>query len=419
MTKEKTPQAPLPGRHAFIAIFFVVLIDIIGFGIIIPVLPKMIQSVTGLSLAQAAPYGSYLLVVFALVQFFSSPIIGGLSDRFGRRPVLLFSLVGYAVDFAIMGLAKTFSILFVGRIFSAIFAATYSTSNAYIADITPQERRAERFAMLGAAFGLGFIIGPGIGGTISDNFGYRAPFFVASGLAALNFVYCWFVLPETLTPEKRRAFDWRRANPLGNLLQIRQYPVMIPLFIAIFLVQIAYFSVQSTWAWYTPLKLSWSDSEVGYSLMAVGLGAAIVQGVLIRFIIPAIGERAALIAGGVLSICEYIGFAFATSTLMIYVFIAIGAFTALMQPAANAIMSRTIPENAQGELQGALSSILSISMIIGPYIMLSIFSVFSSDQAPIYFPGAPFLLGAILTVLAGIPMLIAFSKDTPETAKRT
>ena len=404
------PTAKVPGTNAFIAIFITVLIDIIGFGIIIPVVPALIRDVSGLSHAQAAPWSGYLLMVYAIMQFVSAPIIGALSDRFGRRPLILFSLLGYAIDFTIMGFATSLTVLFIGRMFSGTFAATYATANAYIADITPPDKRAARFGMLGAAFGIGFIVGPGIGGLLGEYFGPRAPFFAAGILAFLNFIYCFFVLPETLERSKRRAFEWKRANPLGNLVQLRQYPVMLPVMFAMFLIQLAHFALQSTWAWYMIEKFSWSEAQIGYSLMAVGLSAAIVQGGLIRVIIPKIGERKAVIIGGIVMFLAFLAYAFVTKGWMVYLVIAFGAFGALMQPAIQGIMSRTIPEDAQGELQGAVSSMMSIAMIIGPILMTQAFSRFTVEDAPIYFPGASFILGALLTLLAAIPLRMAFTR---------
>lgn len=399
-----------PGKHAFAAVFVTVLIDIIGFGIIIPVGPDLIIEISGETTSKAVLYSGALMVVFALVQFVSTPILGGLSDRFGRRPVILFSLLGYAVDFAIMGFAKTMPLLFLGRFFSGIFAATYATANAYIADITPQEQRAVRFGMLGAAFGIGFIIGPVIGGFLGERFGTRAPFFAASLLAFINFVYCYFALPETLKRENRRPFDIKRANPLGSLIQLGKYPVILPVLVAMFLFQLAHFALQATWAWYGKIKFEWGPDEIGLSLAAVGLSAAIVQGGLIRILMPILGEKRAVLLGGGSMIIAFIGYAFASEAWMVYPLIAIGAIGGLLTPSVQGIMTRTIPENAQGELQGAIASIMSLTMIIGPFVMSGTFSYFTSDAAPIFFPGASFLLAGILVTLAGIPMLLAFSR---------
>ncbi|MEO1151228.1 MAG: TCR/Tet family MFS transporter [Pseudomonadota bacterium] len=399
-------------RLAFTAIFMVVLVDLIGFGIIIPVMPDLLTQVTGLSRSQAAPYGGYILFLFATIQFFATPILGGLADRYGRRPVVLLSLLGYAVDFAIMGLTKSLAVLFVGRAFSGFFAATYATSNAVVADITAPSHRAQRFGILGAAFGLGFMIGPAIGGLLGDAFGARAPFFAASALAALNFVFCFFFFPETLRSENKRAFSLRRANPLGSLVQLGKYPVMIPILITVFLFQVSQFSLQTTWSWITGAKFGWTAKDIGYSLMAVGLSAAIVQGVLLRFILPVTGEKLSVLLGGLAAFTALMFYAFLPEGWMIYPVIAMGAFGALAQAAVQSLMSRTIPANAQGELQGAVAVMLSLAAMVGPVIMTQTFSVFADDAAPIYFPGAPFLLGGGMILLSAIPTLIAFQRVT-------
>ena len=402
------PGKRVPGQLAFSTIFVTVLIDIIGFGIIIPVMPDLLTQVTQLSPAKAVTYSGYLMMIFALTQFISTPILGALSDHFGRRPVILLSLLGYVVDFMIMGLAKSFTILFFGRIFSGIFAATHSTANAYIADITPSEERAVRFGMLGAAFGVGFIIGPAIGGILGAYYGPRAPFFAAAGLAAINLVYCFFVLPETLTKENRRPFDWKRANPLGNLIQLQRYPVMLPILIAMFLFNVAHFALQATWSWYGKVKFDWGPDFIGYSLMAVGISAAIVQGGLIKTLLARLGERKCVILGGLATAFAYIAYAYVPYGWMVYPVILVGAFGGILQPALQGIMSRTIPADSQGELQGAIASLMSVAMIFGPIIMTRTFSIFTVETAPIYFPGAPFLLAGLLVIISAIPLRLAF-----------
>ena len=401
---------PASNRAAFVVIFMVVLIDLIGFGIIVPVLPDLISEITGLSISQAAPYGGYLLFVFAFVQFFASPILGGLSDRFGRRPIILCSLLGYTVDFAIMGSTSSLLVLFIGRTFSGAFAATYATSNAYLADITPPEKRAQRFGFLGAAFGLGFVIGPALGGIIGEEFGSRAPFFAASILAGLNLIACWFLLPETLSADKRRPFSLRRANPIGNLIQLGKYPAMLPILVTIFLFQISQFSLQTTWSWISIEKFGWSPKDIGYSLMAVGLSAAIVQGVLMRFILPVTGEKLSVCIGGLVGFIALILYAFLPQGWMVYPVIILGAFAAIAQPAMQSIMSRTIPADEQGELQGGIASALSLAAIFGPILMTQVFSAFTKDTAGIYFPGAPFLVGAGTIIICAIPLSIAFQR---------
>ncbi|MEO0320863.1 MAG: MFS transporter, partial [Pseudomonadota bacterium] len=336
--------------------------------------------------------------------------LGGLADRYGRRPVVLLSLLGYAIDFVIMGLTKSLAILFVGRAFSGVFAATYATANAIVADITSPQHRAQRFGILGAGFGLGFMIGPAVGGLLGDAYGPRAPFFAASALAATNFVFCYFFFPETLRPENKRAFSLRRSNPLGNLVQLGKYPVMVPILITIFLFQVSQFSLQTTWSWITGTKFGWTAKDIGYSLMAVGLSAAIVQGFLLRFILPVTGEKLSILLGGVASFVALMFYAFLPQGWMVYPVIAIGAFGALAQASMQSLMSRTIPANAQGELQGAVAVMLSLAAIFGPVIMTQTYSVFTGERAPIYFPGAPFLVGAAMILLAAIPTIIAFGR---------
>ena len=409
-------------RRAFTAVFLTVLIDTIGFGIIIPVMPALIREVTNLPLADAAPYSGYLLLSFALVQFISTPILGGLSDRFGRRPVILLSLFGYAIDFAIMGLATAYAVLFIGRLASGLFAATLSTANAIIADSFPPDQRAERFGILGAAFGIGFIIGPAIGGLVADAFGTRAPFFAASAMALLNFGFAYFVLPETHPREKRRAFKWRRANPVGNLLHFWKHPAILSVMLGIFLFHVAQMAFISVWAWFATAKFSWQESEIGYSLMAVGLSAAFVQGVLLRSIIARLGEWYSIIVGGVVSITAYLLYAVVPVGWMIYPVVLFGAFGAIAHPAVQSVLTRSTPADAQGELQGAIACVLSLGTIIGPIIMTQTFSLFSGETAAIQFPGAPFLISALLVTLSGIPILFALRRlpaEGPRIASMT
>ena len=413
-----------------------VMINMIGLGVIMPVMPQLIMDVTGENLAHAAQWGGYLTFVYALMQFIMMPIIGGLSDRFGRRPVLLVSMAAYSFDFLIMAIAPVIGVIVVARMFAGAFAATFSTANAYIADITPPEKRAANFGLMGAAFGLGFIIGPGIGGILGEHFGPRAPFYFVAALGAANFLLGFITLPETLAAENRRPFEWKRANAFGNFKQFRQYPVMLPIAGAIFLYQLAHWTFPSVWSYYAEEKFSWSPSLIGASLMFVGLMAAIVQGGLTRIIIPKIGERAAALAGTLIATITYLGFGFASADWMIYALIAISALAGVTAPALQGIMSRTVPANAQGELQGAISAIASLSMIFGPPLMTQIFAAFSAPGTPFtiagvtilekgasfYFPGAPFVVAFALTALAFIPLMIGFGRirrPREETAPAT
>lgn len=411
-----------PGTNAIVFIFITVLINMIGFGIVMPVMPKLIMDVTGQDLASAARWGGYLSLTYALMQFVVMPIMGGLSDRFGRRPVILISLAAFSVDYLIMAIAPTIGILLIARIFAGAFAATFSTANAYIADISPPEKRAANFGLMGAAFGLGFIIGPGIGGVLGDYFGPRAPFYAVAILGAMNFVFGLFALPETLSADNRRPFEWKRANAFGNFVQFRQYPVMLPIATTLFLFQLAHWAFPSVWSYYAEEKFGWTPAHIGWSLMFVGLSAAIVQGGLTRVVIPRIGERAAALTGVSIGIFTYFCYAFASTGAMIYALIAISALAGFTQPAIQGIMSRTIPANAQGELQGAVSAVMSLSMVLGPPLMTQVFAAFAKPNTPIsffnvtvfengapfYFPGAPFILAGVLAIMGTIPLLLAF-----------
>ncbi len=417
-------MARTPGRRAFLFIFVTVLLNMIGYGVIMPVMPQLIMEVTGEDLSRAAQWGGYLAVVYALMQFIMMPIVGGLSDRFGRRPVLLTSLAAYSLDFLIMAIAPAISVIVIARLLAGAFAATFSTANAYIADISPPEKRAANFGLMGAAFGLGFIIGPAIGGFLGEHFGPRAPFFFVAATGALNFIFGLLVLPETLTPENRRKFEWKRANAFGNFKQFADYPIMLPIAGVLFLSQIAHWTYPSVWAYYAEEKFLWTPSMIGASLMFVGLMSAIVQGGVTRIVIPKIGERASALFAMSVTAVAYACFAFATKGWMIYAIIAFSALGGLAGPALQGIMSRTMPANAQGELQGAIAAVMSISMVIGPFVMTQMFSAFSApgaafeifnitilpQGAPVYFPGAPFIFATVLEILAITMLFLAFNR---------
>lgn len=396
-----------PGKNALAFIFITVTLNMIGFGIIMPVLPQLIMTVTGEGLAEAARWGGKLSLAYAIMQFFMAPIMGALSDAFGRRPVILGSLAAYSFDFLLMGLAPTIALLLLARVLAGAFSATFSTANAFIADITPPEKRAANFGLMGAAFGLGFVIGPAIGGIIGDYFGPRAPFLAVAGLGAINFVYGYFFLPETLTQENRRPFNLQRANALGSFVEFRKFPIILPVAATILLSELAHWVYPSTWSYYGAEKFGWTPSAIGFSLMAVGLAAAIVQGGLTRIIIPKIGERRSAILGLSIAAVSYFGFAMATHTWMVYGIIAISALAGLTLPALQGIMSRTIPANAQGALQGAVASVNGIAMIFGPVLMTQTFAAYSEDTAPVYFPGAAFILAAALTLMSLLPLYLA------------
>lgn len=406
-----------PGPNALLFIFITVMINMIGFGIILPVMPQLIMDVTGEGLSEAARWGGYISVAYAVVQFVMMPVMGQLSDRFGRRPILLGSLIAYAADFLMLALAPSLTLIFIARIFAGCFAATFSTANAYIADISPPEKRAANFGLMGAAFGLGFIIGPALGGLIGDEYGHRAPFYAVAALGAINFVYGWLFLPETNPPENRRPFNWRRANAFASFRNFRQYPAILPTAAVFFQLALARWSFPAVWAYYAREAVGWSAREVGFSLMAVGLAAAIVEGGLTRIVIPKLGEARAAILGAGIAVVAYVGYAFASAGWMIYALIAFGAFAGFATPALQGIMSKSAPANAQGELQGAIGSLNGVAMILGPLLMTQVFAAFTGEGAPIYFPGAHFLLAALLAASAFLPLMVAVRRLASDAAR--
>ena len=380
-------------------IFVTILVDIIGLGIIIPILPELIEKLTGEGLSGASRYGGWLIFTFSFMQFIFAPILGGLSDRFGRRKVILFALFGLSIDYLIHAWAPTIMFLFVGRFLAGITGASFTAASAYVADISTPEKKAQNFGMISAAFGLGFIIGPVLGGILSK-YGIRVPFYAAAILSMLNFIYGLFILPESLPKENRRAFNWKRANPLGTIKNLQSYPVVGGLILSMFLIYIAGHSLQSTWSFITMYKFDWSAQDVGYSLGTIGILMALVQGILIRIIIPKIGEINAVITGMILWALGMGLFAIAGQGYLMYVFLIPYCLGGIAAPSVQGIISNQVPDNQQGELQGGLTSLISLTSIIGPLIMTNIFAYFTDEKTPFQFPGAPFALGALLVVTA-------------------
>lgn len=380
-------------------IFVTLLIDVIGLGIIIPVLPDLIREMIHGSISDASRWGGWLLFAFAIMQFLFSPILGNLSDRYGRRPILLFSLFGFGVDYLLMAFAPTIGWLFVGRLIAGMTGASFTTASAYIADISPPEKRAQNFGMIGAAFGLGFIIGPVMGGLLAK-FGPRIPFFAAAGLALLNCIYGYFILPESLSKENRRKFEWKRANPVGTLIQLKKYPVISGLVLSLILIYVASHAVQSNWTFFTKLRFDWTNEQVGYSLGFVGILIAVVQGGLIRIINPKLGEKRSVYIGFTLYALGFLLFAFANQGWMMYAFLIPYCLGGISGPALQSIISSQVPPNEQGELQGGLTSLMSATSIIGPVLMTNLFSYFTGKNAPFHFPGVAFFAGALLTLLS-------------------
>lgn len=404
----------MPNTRAVAFIFITLLIDTIGFGLIMPVLPALIMELSGEPLETAARYGGWLGFVFASVQFFCAPLLGNLSDRFGRRPVLLFSLLALGLDYIVMGLAPRIEWLFVGRFIAGVAGASFGPAYAYLADISPPARRAQNFGIAGAAFGVGFIAGPAIGGLLGS-FGPRVPFFVAAAFSLLNVTFGYFALPESLPPESRRPFDWSRAHPMGTLREMRKYPAVLPLAMAAFLWQLGHQVLPSVWAFYTMEKFHWTTAAVGASLAASGVVMAISQGMLTRVLIPWLGgERHSALLGLLAGACVYCWYAFAPEGWMMYLGIAAWAIAALAWPSLNALMSQRIPATAQGELQGGLASVSSLASIIGPPVLTQLFGHFASPSATPRFPGAPFLAAAALALLsAGVLMRGTSSPKIP------
>lgn len=382
-------------------IFITLLIDITGIGIIIPVLPALITELIGGTLSQAARYGGWLLFTYAFVQFLCAPIIGGLSDQYGRRPILLASLFGFGMDYLFLAYAPTILWLFVGRIIAGFLGASFTTGAAYIADVSTPENRAQNFGLIGAAFGLGFIIGPVIGGLLGQ-YGSRVPFLAAAALSLLNWLYGYFVLPESLKPENRRQFSWKRANPVGSLRHLRKFPVISGLIVSLVLLYIASHSIQSVWSYYTMEKFAWNEAQIGYSLGAVGLLSAIVQGGLIRVIIPKLGRERSVYIGLLFSSIGLTLFAFASQGWMMYAFMVPYILGGIAGPAIQGLVSTQVPDNEQGELQGGLTSLQSVTAIIGPPLMTGLFAYFTRHDTSFYFPGAPMLLAAVLALISTI-----------------
>lgn len=392
-------------------IFITLLIDITGWGIVIPVVPKLIAELTHNSdLSEASKYGGWLSFVYAAMQFVFASILGGLSDKFGRRPIILFSLLGFSINFFIQAIAPSIFWLFVGRIFSGITGASITTASAYIADISTDEDRSKNFGMIGAAFGLGFIIGPVLGGFLG-HFGARVPFYAASALCLVNFCYGYFILPESLEPQNRRNFDWKRANPIGSLLQLKKHPEILGLILALVFVYIAGHAVQTNWTFFTMYKFNWDEKMVGLSLGVSGFMAAIVQGYLIRIIQPKIGNEKSIFYGLSLYALGMVLFAFANQSWLMFAFLIPYGFGGIAGPSLQSVISSQVPKNEQGELQGALASLVSLTSIIGPPLMTNTFYFFTHSKSPFKFPGAPFFLGFILMSISAVIVLFVFRKN--------
>ena len=380
-------------------IFITLLIDVMGWGLIIPVMPELISQLKGIAINEASSYGAWLLFAYSGMQFICAPLVGNLSDRYGRRPIILSSLIGFSIDYIFMALAPTYGWLFVGRIIAGLTGASFTTAAAYIADVSTEETRAKNFGLIGAAFGLGFVIGPALGGLLAG-WGIRAPFYAAAGLCLVNALYGYFILPESLSKDHRRAFEWKRANPFGSLQFLRRTPAIAGLAFSFFLIYLAAMSVQGNWNFFTMYRFHWTEKLVGISLAVVGVLVGGVQAGLTRVVNPKLGNEKSIYLGLLLYTLGLVLFAFATQGWMMFLFLVPYCLGGIAGPALQSIMAGHVPANQQGELQGALTSLMSVTAIIGPLIMNNLFWFFTSNNAPVYFPGVSFLLGALFMLLS-------------------
>ncbi|MGH1575646.1 TCR/Tet family MFS transporter [Planktotalea sp.] len=376
-----------------------VAIDAMGIGLIMPVMPDLLREVDGGDLGDAAVWGGILATTFAAMQFLFGPIIGSLSDRFGRKPILVISLVIMAFDYVLMAVAGTIWLLLIGRIIGGITAATHATAAAYVADVSKPDEKAANFGLIGAGFGIGFVLGPVIGGVLAE-FGTRAPFWAAAVLALANAAFGWYILRESVTDATRRAFDWKRANPFGAFKSIGSFPGLGALLTVFFFFQIANFVYPAVWAYYTVERFEWSPGMIGVSLAVYGLCFGLVQGFLVQPAINRFGHRRTVVIGLGLETVMLVVVAFITSGTLLLLLIPLNALGAIGLPALQGIMSRRVSNDAQGELQGVLTSVGSLSAILAPLIMTRSFAYFTASDTPIYAPGAPFLIAAVLMAIS-------------------
>jgi DHA1 family tetracycline resistance protein-like MFS transporter len=404
-----------PRKPALVFIFITLFLDVLGIGLVVPILPKLVESLAGGGVDRASFLYGWLVGLYALMQFLFAPILGNLSDRFGRRPVILFSLFGSGLDYLLLAWAPTLPWFFLGRIVSGITGANFSAAAAYIADVSPPERRAANFGLIGAAFGIGFIFGPALGGWLGD-YGLRVPFIAAGILTLVNGLYGLFILPESLKPENRRSFSLSRSNPIGALLGLRRHRLVLGLSVSYFISSLAHQVYPSIWVLYTGYRYGWDTKQTGLSLALVGLMAAIVQGGLARKLIPKWGERRSAIVGFAIMAIALTGYGLAPEGWIVYPLIVFGSLSGLAVPAIQGMISRTVGDNEQGGIQGSLTSLQSVAGALGPLLATAVFGFFISEKAPAIVPGAPFFFSSALAVMAGFLTARSFRRNPVETA---
>jgi len=386
-----------------------ILLDAIGVGLIFPIMPALMLDLGIKNISDAALFGGVLTTVYAAMQFVFMPIFGNLSDRFGRRPVLLLAIATLVVDYIVMGVAANYAVLLIGRVIAGIAGATVSTATAYIADVSRPEDRGKNFGMVGAAFGLGFVLGPALGGMVGE-YGVRLPFFLAAGFAGLNFLFGLFFLPESLDPQNRRQFSWERANPFKALKRAILAKELRSLLIIAFCIVLADYVYVSVWSFYGKEKFDWSLSLIGYSLTAYGAGVVLVQGVLIRWMIPKVGEARTIVFGLGVTFLAVVMVAVATETWMVFALMPLVVLGKVAGPALSGVLSKQVPDTDQGDLQGVMGSVASMAAILAPPMFGWLFKVYTTDGMP-YFPGAPFLLAAVIMVVALVIFLKAAQRQ--------
>ncbi len=389
-------------------ILVTLLIDVLGIGLLIPVLPQLVTELAGGDLAAGSSYYGWFIAAYAAMQFLFAPVLGGLADRFGRRPVLLVSLLGAGIDYLVMAVAPNLTLLFIGRVISGVTGANITAANAYIADVSPPHERAKNFGLIGATFGVGFIVGPALGGLLAG-LGLRAPFYAAAGLALINWLYGFFILPESLRPELRREFSWRRANPIGSFRSLGRYSLVRDLAFTYVCFGLAQNAMTATWVLYTTYRFGWDPLLNGVSLAVVGVFSALVQGVLVRLFVARFGERTAILVGILMAAVSFVAYGLSPFGWALYIGIAVGSLGGLAGPSSQSLISRSVGADEQGEVQGALASLLSLTGVAGPLVGTALFAYFTSARSPIALPGAPFFVGSALLVVALVVTLRAFA----------